>query len=222
MANATTNTWPGRSILWARLKGNGAEPKNVQWGIGNGVTGAANANVNLFAPATEARVAGASSLVTTGFLADTYQVTATITCAGAPKTITEEGWFDSTTASPTGTLAASLTASAAALTLGTAPGVTSGNAYAQIGNETVLLALANSPTLSVTRAQLGSTAGTAAIGAPVTIGGDGGAAAGGATSGQTATVGAAQGGNLFVHADFAGDALNVNDSLASTLTVTLT
>jgi hypothetical protein len=222
LAYAVTNTYPGRSIIWNRLKGNGAEPKNCQWGTGNGVTGAANANVNLFAPATESRIAGTSSLVTTNDLADTYQVVSTITCAGAAKTITEEGWFDSATASPTGTLAASLTAAGTSITLGAAPSATTGNAYGQIGNETVLVTLANSATLAISRGQLGSPSAAASIGAPLTLGGDGGAGTGGATSGQTATIGAAQGGNIFVHADFAGDALNVNDSLTSTLTVTLT
>ena len=222
MTYAVTNTYPGRTQMWNRLKGNGAEPKNVQWGTGGGFTGAANGNVNLFAPATEARVAGTSAIVTTNFLGDTYQAVATITCAVASKTLTEEGWFESGTASPTGTLAASLTAIATSITLGAAPAITTGNAYGQIGNETVLFTLANSATLSISRAQLGTTAATAASGTPYTIGGDGGAATAGATSGQTATVGAAQGGNIFVHADFAGDALNVNDSLSSTLTVTLT
>jgi hypothetical protein len=222
MAYAVTNTYPGRSIMWNRMKGAGAEPKNLKWGTGGGFTGAANPNVALFAPATEAPVAGTSALLTTTGLADTYQVIGTITCAVAGKTITEEVWSDSLTLSSTGTLASTLTAAATSMTLGAALGITASNFYAQIGNETVLVTGANSATLSISRGQLGSTSATAAVGTPVTIGGDGGAGTGGATSGQTATVGAAQGGNIFVHADFAGDALNVNDSLTSTLTVTLT
>jgi hypothetical protein len=221
MANVTTNTYPGRSIMLNRLMGNGAEPKNVGWGTGS-TTGSANSNVNLFAPATEARVAGTSSLITSTQLADTYKVVGTITCAGGTKTITEEGWFDSITLSSTGTLASTLTSGASAMTLGATPGITSGNFYGQIENETVLVTGANSPTLNISRGQLGSSAAGHAAAIPFTIGGDGGAGTGGATSGQTATVGAAQGGNIFVHADFAGDALNVNDSLTSTLTVTLT
>lgn len=222
MAFAVTNTYPGRSIMWNRLKGNGAEPKNVKWGTGGGFTGSANANVALFAPATEAPVAGTSSLITTTGLADTYQVTGTITCAAASKTITEEVWSDSTTLSGTGTLAVTLLLAATAMTLVAAPAITTGNYYAQIGNETILVTGANSATLNITRGLLGSASATAASGTPVTIGGDGGAGTGGATSLQTAIVGAAQGGSIFVHADFAGDALNVNDSLSSTLTVTLT
>ena len=143
MAYVTTNTFPGRSIMWSRLQGNGAEPKNVQWGTGGGFTNSANSNVNLFAPATEARVAGTSSLKTTTGLADTYQVTATITCAVAGKTITEEGWFDTTTQSGTGSLASTLSAVATSMTLGAAPAITSGNFYAQIGNETILVTGAN-------------------------------------------------------------------------------
>lgn len=220
MANATVATYPGRGIIWQRMKGNGTEAKNLGWGAAGSVTASANANVNLFAPATEARTAGTSSIITTTQLGDTYQVTGTIVCAVGAKTITEVGLFDTTTLSGTSTLSASLTAGATSMTLGANIGPTSGNYYAQVNNETILVTGANSTTLTIARGQLGTTSTTQASASPVTSGGDGGA--GGWTTGQTATFGAAQGGNMFIHADFAGIALNVNDSIAFTVTDTLT
>lgn len=221
MSNNAVATLPGRSILWNRVKGNGAEPKNIQWGT-SADTGSLKSDVNLFAPATEGRVAATSSIVTTSYLGDTYQAIGTITCLAAAKTITEVGLFDTTTPSTTTTLAASLSSGASSVTFGANPAPTSGNSYVQVDNEVILVTGANSTTLSCSRGQLGSTAAAHANGAVATIGGDGGAGTAGATSGQTATVGAAQGGNCFIHADFAGVALNVNDSISFTITDTLT
>lgn len=219
MANATVATFPGRGIIWQRMKGNGTEAKNVGWGT-SAITQSASANVNLFAPATEARTAGTSSIITTTQLGDTYQVTGTIVCAVGNKTITEVGLFDTTTLSGTSTLAASITAAATSMTLGANIGPTTGNFYAQAENETILVTGANSTTLTIARGQLGTTSAVHASAVPITSGGDGGA--GGWTTGQTATFGAAQGGDIFIHADFAGIALNVNDSIAFTVTDTLT
>lgn len=221
MANVATLTFSGRTMAWLKYKGTGAEAVFGQWGDST-VTAAANANVNCFKPQTEARATGTTSLATTTFLGDTYKNIVTITCLVGAKTITELALFDSATASSTGTLAASLTASATSMTLGAVPGVTAGNAYMQVENETILATLANSATLTVTRGRLGSTSAVHASGVPVTIGGDGGAGANGATSEQTATINAAAGGNCFLHADHAGVGLAVNDSIAYTVTVTLT
>lgn len=221
MANANVATYSGRSILWNRMKGAGAEAKNLGWGTSS-VTQSANSNVNLFAPATESRTAGTSSLTTTTQLADTYQVVGTITCATSSKTITEVGMFDTTTLSTTTTISNSLATTTTSITFGSNPGPTTGNYYIQVENETLLVTGANSTTLTATRGVLGSSAAIHASGTPATIGGDGGAGTGGATSGQTATVNAALGGNMFIHADFAGIALNVNDSIAFTISDTLT
>jgi hypothetical protein len=220
LANATVATYSGRGIIWNRLKGSGTEPLNIGWGNPASVTASASPNVNLFQPQTEARTAGVSSIVTTTSLGDTYRVIGTIVCATAPKTITEAGLFDTTTLSGTSTLGASLTASATSMTLGANIGPTSGNYYAQVNNETILVTGANSTTLTIARGALGSTAAIQATASPVTAGGDGGA--GGWTTGQTATFGAAQGGNMFIHADFAGVALSINDSIAFTFSDTLT
>lgn len=221
MANSAVATFPGRSILFNKLKGSGTEPLNAGWGDST-VTGSQSGNVNLFKPQTEARTAGTSSLLTTTQLADTYKVIATITCAVGAKTITEVALFDTPTLSTTTTLAASLTASATVATFGANPGPTSGAYYLQCEAETLLVTGANSTTLTVARGVLGTTSATHASGSPTTIGGDGGAGTGGATSGQTATVGAAQGGSCFIHADHAGIGLSVNDSIAYTITDTLT
>lgn len=224
MANAATATYSGRSILWNRMKGAGTEPKNLSWGTpAAALTGSANSDVALFSPATEARVAGTSSIVTTTQLGDTYQVTGTITCLVAGKTVTEAGLHDSTTASPVTSLAATIASTGAtSLTIASATGTPanlpgSGNYYAQIENEVVLVTGGQGTTLlTVTRSALGSTAATHVSAAVFTLGGDGGAGTGGATSGQTATIGATQGGNLFAHADYGGIVLNVNDSIAYT------
>lgn len=224
MANAATNTWPGRTIIWNRLRGNGTEPKNMGWGTGT-TTGSANSNVNMFTPATEARSAATTTQIATTQLGDTYQAVGSIICAGATKTITEFGIFDTTTLSPSTTNSNSLTTATTSITLGSSTGFPgSGNYYAQMGNgETVLVTGGQgTATLTVTRAALGSTAAVQAAGGAFTLGGDGGANANAGLGAQTATVAAAQGGSMLCHADFAGIALSVSDSINFTLTNQLT
>lgn len=222
MANASVNTYSGRGILWNRMKGAGTEGRNIGWGDST-VTGSAAANVNLFKPQTEARTVGTSTLATTTFLADTYQVVGTITCAAATKTITEAGLFDTSTLSGTTTVSVSMTASQTNVSIGSvSPFPTTGNYYAQLENETILVTGANNTSLTITRGRLGSTSAVHSSGTPFTIGGDGGASGSGATSEQTATVDAARGGSIFAHADFAGIALAVSDAIAFTWLDTLT
>jgi hypothetical protein len=230
MTYNTVATFPGRAIIWNRvINSGGAIPKNIQWGTLQSllnVTGSASANVNLFAPTTEARTGGATSILTTSQLGDTAQIAGTITCLSAAKTIAEAGLFDAASpVSPTTTVTASLTASATTMTLGTSLAGAAGNYYAQIGNETVLVSGAASTTLTImTRGALGTTPAIQAAGTPITMGGDGGA--GGATnSAQTvnaASITASWGGNLFIHADFAPISLNINDSISFTFSDTLT
>jgi hypothetical protein len=220
---ATVATFAGRGIIWNRVKntGTGLAPLNIGWG--SWVTTAsqsASPNVNLFAPQTEARTPGTAAIITTTQLGDTYQVTGTVTCLVAAKTITEAALFDSPTLSGTSTLSASLTAAATTMTLGANIGPTTGAYYAQINNETVLVTGAASTTLTIQRGMISSTSAVQAVASPVTSGGDGGA--GGWASGQTATFGPAQGGNMFIHADFAAISLNTNDSISFTFSDTLT
>ena len=215
MANAATATFAGRSIITARLRGLGTEPKNISWGT-SAITGSSNSDVNLFAPATESRVAGTSTMVATSFLADTYQVVGSITCLVSGKTITEAGLFDSPTLSPTTTLASTVTSNAVTtLTLSGAVGPSTGNFYAQVGNEVVLVTGGqNTATITVVRAQLGSSPGASyAVGTAFTPGGDGGSYVNAALGGASSTWTAALGGSLFAHADFAGIAVSVNDSI---------
>jgi hypothetical protein len=221
MANNATATYSGRSLLWALVKQQNSptEPKNIAWGTSTD-TGAANPDVALFGPQTEARVAGTSTFVTTSYLADTYQVSGTITCLVGAKTITEAGLFDTTTAASSTTIATSSQSSGATtITLTATIGPSSNNFYIQVDNEVQLVTGGqNTTTFTVTRAQLSSTAAAHAIGSTVTSGGDGGANANAALGSQTATAAqvTAKGGNMFAHADFAGIALSVNDSIAFT------
>jgi len=226
MAGATA-TYSGRSIEWARVKGLGAEPKNIFWGTGvasaNLTGNASNSDVNFWVPRTqEARVAATSTLITTTFLADTYQLVGTITCLTAPGNITEFGAFDTAAAlSPTTTLSGNITnATTGNVTVGNiATFPNTGNFYFQIDNEVLVGNFSGNTSLNIiSRGALGSAAGNHSNGTSVTLGGDGGAGANGATSAQTATVGTAQGGNMFVHANFNQIGLNVGDSIIFTMT----
>jgi hypothetical protein len=68
----------------------GTNPKYVGWGTGAGT--AAITDTTLFTEASETRVAGAESQVTTTVTGDTYRTVATLT-ADAGKTITNAGTF---------------------------------------------------------------------------------------------------------------------------------
>lgn len=226
MSNSAVATISGRTILWSRVRGSGTEPKNIKWGT-SATTASGAPDVALFAPATETGVAGTSTIVNTSAswtLGDTYKVTGTLTCLVTTKTITEMVLSDTITLSGTTTIATSSQA-AAATTLTLTAGAnlpTSGNFYIQLDNEVELVTGGqNTNTFTVTRGALGSTSAAHAIGVPVTLGGDGGASAVG-LGGQTATVGAAQGGSIFCHADFAGIALAVSDSILFTISDQLT
>jgi hypothetical protein len=220
LANSATATYAGRSLIWAFVKAAGSptEPKNIGWGTG-ATTASANSDVALFGPQTETRVAGTSSLVQTSALADTYQVTGTITATNA-KTITEAGLFDTTSAASTTTIAtSSQSAAATTITLTATIGPASGNFYIQTENECQLVTAGQgSTTMTVVRAQLGSAAAAHAVGATATSGADGLANTNASLGGQTATYAntTAKGGSLFAHADFAGIPLNNNDSVLFT------
>ena len=94
---ATVFTNAGMAITTNRLK-NGdtgaTEPNHVAWGTGAGT--AAVGDTTLFTEASETRVAGTSTQVTTTQTDDTYQVVGTLTADGA-KTITNAGLFDAIT-----------------------------------------------------------------------------------------------------------------------------
>jgi hypothetical protein len=84
----------GKAVISGRMFGGTptqTEPHFVGWGTGAGA-GAAG-STDLSTAATEARVSGTSTQVTTSVTNDTHQVVATITAAGS-KTITNVGIFD--------------------------------------------------------------------------------------------------------------------------------
>ena len=95
MAAVVTDT--GKGINQNRLKGTAGytEPNYIGWGTGAGT--AAAADTALFTEASEARVAGASTIETISVADDTYQVEGTL-AADASKTITNVATFDAATA----------------------------------------------------------------------------------------------------------------------------
>ncbi len=224
MANTAVATFAGRAIMWNRLRGNGTEPKNIGWGDSS-ITQSASPDVNMFSPQTESRTVGTSTMATTSFLGDTYSVSGAIVCAVGAKTIREAALFDTTTLSPRTTVNASMTAAQTTVTLAAAiAGTPSANRYyRQIENEIVLVTGGQSTTTeTIVRGRLGSTSAVHSSGVTTVIGDDGGTATGGGTTEQTATVGAAAGGACFVHADFAGIAVSVSDSINFTFLDQLT
>jgi hypothetical protein len=85
----------GKAVISGRMIGatpTQIEPHFVGWGTG--ATAGSAASTDLSTPATEARTSGTSTQVTTTVTNDTHQVVATLTCAGAGKTITNVGIFD--------------------------------------------------------------------------------------------------------------------------------
>lgn len=212
---ATVVTSKGREIIVGRMQGatpTQAEPKVVGWGQAppNSFVGtAAVTDVAPFDEASEARVTGTSSTVTTTTTNDTYQVTGTITAGGA-KTIDEVFLSDSSTKPATATVAAAgVVGSAVATTLNTAATFSPGNNnYIQIRTEVMQVTAGSGTTaLTVTRGQNGSGAiSTIAVGDIVQPGNP---------PGQTGITG----GSLYLHGDFTGLALNTNDSIAFTIQV---
>lgn len=92
---ATLVVTTGKAIITNRIRSGGTEPLYLAWGTGAGTTAAGD--TTLFSEASESRVTGTSSQVTTSTTNDTYQVVGTMTVAGAGKTITNMGLFDAST-----------------------------------------------------------------------------------------------------------------------------
>lgn len=93
MANVFADA--GKAIVTNRIIGAGTEPKYIAWGTGAGT--AAVGDTTLFTEASEARVAGTSTRVTTSVTNDTHQVTGQMVANGS-KTITNAGLFDASSA----------------------------------------------------------------------------------------------------------------------------
>jgi hypothetical protein len=206
MPTTVAFTSKGREIVSGRLIGTSptqVEPKNLGWGIGSAT--AASSDVAPFQEATESRVAGTSSQVTTTSANDTYQVAGTLTSASS-QTITETFLSDSASKPASTTLSAIISStSATSITVTSAAGFPgSGNYNIQVDGEVMTVTAGQGTTTwTVTRGANGSTAATHASGATVT---------GGNTPGSTAVTN----GSLLLHASFTGLALNNGDSLTAT------
>lgn len=206
-------TAKGREIIWNRLKGSGSEPVNLAWGNNPASLSEASTDVAMFKEASESRVVGASSLVTTTTTNDTYQATGTFTSASG-QTIAEVGLFDSST-KPTavdsvqtgsGVIGSS---SSTSLTVATG-GNFAANEYIQVRTEVMKITSIASNVLTVTRAQNGTTAiSTIASGDTVT---------GGNPPGNTAVTG----GSMAFHSAHGAQTLSTNDQVSYTLTIKLT
>ena len=210
-------TRTGDGVVAGRMIGTSptqAEPKQMGWGTGGVGTGspytAAKTDVNAFQEASEARVTGISSQVTTTFTSDTYQVVGTIT-AGGSKTITEILLSDSSTKPFSTTVAAgggTVIGSSSNTAMNVAASYTPANGtFVQVDTEVMQVTAGTGTTsLTVVRGQNGSSAiATIAASDVVTLGN----AAGGSTANAT----------MFVHATFTGLPLNNGDSLQSTVQV---
>lgn len=90
MAQLVTNA--GLSNIVAAWNGYASRARYLQWGEGSGQGATSNA-IAAAGSTTEARVEGTTSQQTETTTGDTYQITGTLTAAGA-RTITECGAFD--------------------------------------------------------------------------------------------------------------------------------
>jgi hypothetical protein len=195
---ATVFSYGGKSITTNRVKGSGTEPLNAGWGTGSGTSAATD--TALFNPASEARVAGTSSQVTTAANVpnDTYQVVATITASGS-RAITEFGLFDTATAAPQTTLSAAISNNSTTSVSVTSGTNLSNNGYIQVESEVLqIVSGGGTGSLTVSRGARGSTAASHSNSLPV-VGGEGLA-----------------GGNMFMKGDFSVINMNSGDSIQFT------
>jgi hypothetical protein len=203
---ATVVTSRGREVVANRMKGSGTEPLVVAWGTNPSTVTAAVTDVGVFKEAAETRVSGTSSIVTTTTTNDTYQVTGTITSSSG-QTIAEVALVDSTTKPFSTTWATVPTTTAGTTGTLNAAYTPANNTYIQTQLGEVMQVTAGTGTTSVTvsRAQNGSTAQTHTNGHAVALGNPPG----------TSTANATQ----FLHGDFTGIALLTSDSIAFTVQV---
>jgi hypothetical protein len=198
----------------------GTLPADMGWGLGGnsgnagfglGAGSAATSDVGLFHEAPEARITpSGSSLTTTVFSEDTYQAVGTIT-AGTAETISEMGLFNTTTKPFSSTVTGgAAVASTSGTTLTIAANYTPANStFIQVDSEVLqVLTGSGGTSLTVARAQNGSTAFGSIATADVITAGDG--PGGTAISEQ-----------LFLHASFTGLALNSGDSIQFTASAQL-
>lgn len=206
-------TGKGREIVWNRLKGSGSEPLNLAWGNNPASLTELSTDVAMYKEASESRVGGTSSLVTTATTNDTYQVTGTFT-SGSSQTIAEVGLFDSAT-KPTAVDTVQASSGVIGSTSGTTVIVANGanfaaNQYIQIRTEVMQISSIASNTLTVTRHQNG-TAAISTIATSDTV-------TGGNPPGNTAVTG----GSMAFHSAHGAQALANGDQVSYTLKIQLT
>jgi len=206
-------TAKGREILANRVKGSGSEPLNLAWGLNPASLTAAATDVALFKEAPESRVAGTSSITTGTTPNDTYQVTGTFTAASG-QTISEVALSDSSskpTAVDSVQTSSGVIGSNSSTNLIVANGALFAvNQYIQIRTEVLKITAISTNTLTVTRAQNGSTAiSTIALNDVVT---------GGNIPGVTNVTN----GSLFFKADHGAQTLSSGDQISYTLTTKFT
>ncbi|MFF4403606.1 hypothetical protein [Streptomyces sp. NPDC001404] len=204
MATTVVYTQRGRELIANAVNGTTFTPKYIGWGINSTNPTAASTDVAPFQEASEARVTGTTSVVTTTTTNDTYQVVGTITSAST-QTINESILANSATKPGSTTLSAAITTTGAtSMTVTSAAAFpSSGTYYIQIDSEVIAVTAGQGTTTwTITRGANGSTAATHSNGATVTLGNPPG------TTGNN--------GDLFMHASYTGLALNNGDSLSAT------
>lgn len=208
---ATVVTAKGREIIVNQLRATGTEPKVIGWGLNPSVLTAAVTDVAPFDESAEARTTGTSSVVTTTTTNDTYQAVGTITTTGV-RTISEVFLADSATKPAAAAVAAGgVVGSSVSTTLNTAATFTPGNNFIQIRTEVMQVTAGSGTTaLTVVRGQNGTSAISTIAAADVVQPGN--------PPGNTGVTG----GNVFLHGDFTGLALNSGDSIAWTVQVKFT
>ncbi|MGV9427072.1 hypothetical protein ACWDO7_22650 [Streptomyces sp. NPDC003656] len=204
-------TAKGREIIANRMRGgtpSQSEPLNLAWGNNPAGLTAAATDVGLFKEASESRVAGTSSVTTTTTPSDTYQVTGTFT-SGSTQSVAEVALSDSAskpTAVDTVQAGSAVIGSSSATTLVVSNGANfATNQYIQVRGEVLKITGISTNTLTVTRAQNGSTA-VSTIASGDTV-----------TGGNVPGVSNVTNGSLFFHADHGAQNLATGDQVSYTL-----
>ncbi|MET7944355.1 hypothetical protein [Streptomyces sp. NPDC005302] len=206
-------TAKGREIIANRMRGSTpsqAEPLNLAWGQNPAGLTAATTDVGLFKEASESRVAGTSSVVTTTTPNDSYQVVGTFT-SGSTQSIAEVALSDSAskpTAVDAVQTSSTVIGSNSATSLIVANGANfSVNQYIQVRTEVLKITAISTNTLTVTRAQNGSAAiSTIALNDVV-------------TGGNIPGVSNVTNGSLYFHAEHGAQNLASGDQVSYTLAV---
>ncbi|MET7746191.1 hypothetical protein [Streptomyces sp. NPDC005385] len=206
-------TAKGREIIAGRMRGSSpsqAEPLNLAWGQNPAGLTAAVTDVGLFKEASESRVAGTSSVVTTTTPNDSYQVVGTFT-SGSTQSIAEVALSDSAskpTAVDAVQTSSTVIGSNSATSLIVANGANfSVNQYIQVRTEVLKITAISTNTLTVTRAQNGSAAiSTIALNDTV-------------TGGNIPGVSNVTNGSVYFHAEHGAQNLSSGDQVSYTLAV---